>query len=123
MEAFLLHVPDQNVVHAFETDGPRFADFWNVVRRVIHMFVTQNQRGAFLGPVNETDLGGQNHDAGAFRAYQRFGNVEAALGQKLVETITGYAARNVGIAAANEISVLIAQGAQARINFTATATG
>src|SRR6476646_8680663 len=123
MKALLLHVPDENVVHAFQANRSGLADFRDVVCRVIDVLVTKNQRGAFLGPVNETDLGGQNHHACAFRANQRFSNVEAALGQKLIETVAGDTARDVGIASAYEIGVLIAQGAQTRINFAATAAG
>src|SRR5579864_6211532 len=123
MKALLLHVPDENVVHAFKADRPGLASFRNVVRRVVDMLVTQTQRGAFLGPVHEPDLGSENHDACAFSAYQRFGNVEAALRKKLIEAIARDAARNVGIAGAYEFGISIAQGTQAQIDFSATTAG
>src|SRR5580765_201822 len=44
-------------------------------------------------------------------------------GKKLIKTVAGDAAGNIGIALADQIRVSITQGAKARVNFCETATG
>src|SRR5689334_533845 len=122
MKALLLHVVDENVVHALKADRAGLADFRDIVCGGIDIFVTKHQGCALLWPVHKTDFGGKNNDAGAFRTNERTRDVESALGKKLVKTVARDAARNVGIALADQISVSITQGAKAGINLCTAAT-
>ena len=54
---------------------------------------------------HEPQPGLQHGDAGALGADQRAGDVEAVLGQQLVEIVAGDAARNFRIARADQVGV------------------
>ncbi len=108
MKVLLLHVLNENVIHAFQSDRLRLAYLRDVIRRRVNVLVAKHQSRAFFRPVNQADFGGEGDHACAFRADESFGDVEAALRKQLIEAIAGDAPRDVGIAAAYEIGVLIA---------------
>src|SRR5262249_30509451 len=113
MKVLLPHVLDENVVHAFKADGLRLANFRNVVSRGVDVFVSEHQCGALLRPVDEPDFGAEDDHARALRADQGTRDVKASFGKKLIQTVAGDAARDPRITAADEISVLVSQRAQA----------
>src|SRR5262249_17491311 len=95
--------------------------FRNAVSRGVDVFIAEDERGALGRPIDQPHLGGKNHDAGAFSPDQRARHVEAAFGQELIERVAGAAARDIGIAAGDESGALVAQRAQAGVDFGARA--
>ena len=65
--------------------------------------------------------GFEDADARALRADQRPGDVEAALGQQLVQVVARHPARDVGIRRADAVRVTVAQVAQAGVDLAAPA--
>ncbi|MNX88355.1 hypothetical protein D3C86_1203230 [compost metagenome] len=104
-----LHVVDEAVVHPFEADGPGVEDLEDVVARLVHAGVADNQEAPRRRARHQAQLGREDRDAGALGPDQRAGHVEAVLRQQLVEAVPADPARDLGEALADERGVAIAQ--------------
>ena len=88
------HELDELVVHRLEPDRAVIADEGGGVSRLIDVREGKERDGALWRAVNEVQRGFEDSDAGSFRADQRARDVEAVLGEKFVEIVTGDAARD-----------------------------
>src|SRR5262245_32631277 len=57
-------------------------------------------------------------DAGAFGADERARHVESVFGEQLIEVVSGNAAGDIWKTTANQIRVLVADGAQLRVDLS-----
>ena len=105
VDAFLSRVADQQFVEALEADGLVRHDLGHVVGALINVRIGDDQQHAFRRTLDQTAGGFENGDASAFGADERASDVEAILGQKLVQVVAGDAAGNVGEALADLIAV------------------
>ncbi len=122
-EVFAAHEVDQQVVEAFEADGLVLECQRHGVggeKGIGNASTVSTRKGglAVRLSVAETIVG-----AGAFGADQRAGDVEAVLGQQLVEVVAGDAARNARKFFADEVGVAVAQAGQAGIDLADAAAG
>ena len=84
--------------------------------------ITRNDQGAAAWVLHEPQFGGEDDNAGRLRTNECAGDMEAVLGQQVVEVVAGDAARDLWEVLAYQRAVLITQSAQTGIDFTATAT-
>src|SRR3984885_3336999 len=119
VEAFASVGVDDDVVETFEADGAVFHDLRNVVSANANVGpsdYTQHARGRAL---HESAGGFENRRAGAFGADQRTRDVESIFGEQVIEVVTGDAARNVRILAADLVSVAVGELLQAGVDLGA----
>ena len=119
----LHHVVDQPAVDPLEADRAVAEDLRHVVGRFEDVRVAEHQQRAGGGRVDEAHRRLQHGRQGALRADQGAGDVEALLGQQLVEVVAGDAARDVGVALADQLGVAVAQVAHRRVDLAAPAAG
>ena len=93
-EALAAHELDEHVVEAFEADGTVFESQWNCVGGNESVGESQHGEDAKRRAGGKVELGRKNCCAGAFRADQGAGYVEAGLGKQLIEVVAGNAARD-----------------------------
>src|SRR5579864_8866324 len=123
MELHLFHIVDEDLVHAFQADGTRLQNLWNMLCRLVDIPITKHQQAALFGPVHQPDLCPQGDDASALGTNQRARYMEAIFRQQLIQAVSGDSAGNFRIATADQISILIAQAAESGIDLTLTAAG
>ena len=122
MDVLLLHVLDEDVVEPFQADRPGFEDLRDVVARAVDVGVAEHQQRPGPAGWGPGAAGLEDGDAGALRADERPGDVEAVLGQQVVEVVARDAAREVlGIAAADLVGVAVAQGLEPRVDLAPAA--
>ena len=74
--------------------------------------------------MHQVQAGLEHGDAGSLRAREGPRDVEAALGQQVVEVIAGDAARQVlGIAPADLVGIAVAQGLELGVDLALRAAG
>ena len=94
------------------------ANLGDVVGRVVDVGIAQHQQRARRGGVDQLERRLEHGHAGALAAHQRPADVKAPLGQQLVEVVARDPSRDVGIAAAHEVGVAVAQIAQRRVDLS-----
>ena len=112
----------QAVVEGFQADGSSGEDLGDVVARRGDVGVAEYQQHARLGAGDEAKQGLDDSDARALAAHQRPGDVEAVLGQQLVEPEARDPAGDVGEARADQVGRAIAQVEQTAVDLAAAAT-
>ena len=95
----------------------------DVVAGRVDVGVAEHHEGPRRPGVDEPHGGLEHDDAGALGADERAGDVEAVLGQQLVEVVARHAPRDLGEAAADRVGVAVAQVAQARVDLAAAPAG
>ena len=121
VEADHLHVLEQHGVHALEAERLCIEHLADVVGRLVLVVVAEHEQGAVGRGMDEVDARFEHQRAGALGSGQRSGDVESPLRQEIVEVVAGDAAREVGVARADLVGVVVAQVAQARIDLAAPA--
>ena len=111
----------QAVVEGLQADGSGGEDLGHVVAGRGDVGVAQHQEHARLGAGDQAQQGLEDRDAGALAAHQRPGDVEAVLGQQLVEAEARDPAGDVGEARADQVGVAVAQVAQPGVDLAAAA--
>ena len=82
--------------------------------------VAERDKRAVLRAVDQPQLGFEHDHAGAFGADQRARHVKSVFRQQFIEVVAGDAPGNSRIPRADQVGVLVANGAQLGINLAAT---
>ena len=94
-------------------------DIRNMVGALVDIGIGNHQqysrRRTFYQPAGSLEHG----DTGAFGPDQRAGHIETIFGQQEVEVVARNPPRNIGIALAHEIGILVAKSLQAGVDFSA----
>ncbi len=122
-EALAAHEIDQQMVKALEADGAMLEDARDGVGGQEGVGEAQHGEHAEGRAGGEVEGGGDDGGAGALRADQRAGDVEAVFGEQLVEVVAGDAAGNAGEFFADKLGVSVAQAGEAGVDFADTAAG
>src|ERR1019366_7633294 len=96
-------------------------DVRDAVAALVNVRISNHQQDPFGRALHQAASGFENCDTGAFRSHQRAGNMKTVFRQKLIQVVSGNAARDFGKPGANQISVVIAQEFQPGIDFAAPA--
>ena len=117
-----LHVGDQPVVDAFEADRMVSEDVGHVIGRAEHVGIAEHEQRAPRRAVDEAHRRTEDRDARAFGSDERTRDIEAVLGQQLVEVVAGHAPRNLRVTLADLVGVTVDQRCQPRVDLAAPAT-
>src|ERR1051326_5049236 len=102
MEPLSFHVLDQNVVDPFHANRLRGEDIGDVIGGAVHVRVSEDDERSCRRTLDESHGRLEDRDTGSFAANECAGDVEAILGEQLIEIITRDAARNLWEPRANE---------------------
>ena len=119
----LEHVPGHRLVDRLETDRAVLEDREDVVRGRELVVVGDDGERAVPGTGNETDGRLEHEGARALRPDQRARDVEAPLGQQLVEVVARDAAGDVRVLLADEAAVAVAEIAQPPVDLAGPSAG
>jgi hypothetical protein len=122
VDALLLHVLHERVVHALEADGAVLADPRDVVPGPVHVLVAENGEHARRRAVNELELRLEHEHAGTLGAHERARHLETSLGQELVEVVTRDATGDVRVPAPDLRGVPIPELAEVPVDLPPPAT-
>ena len=120
-QSLAAHELDQEMVETLESDGLVLQRLGNGVGRLECIGESQHREHAIGRAGGQVESGGKHVDASAFRSNQRAGYVEAALGQQLVQVVTGDAARNAGEPFADQHRVVVANAPEAGVDLALAA--
>ena len=110
VDALLLHVVDEDVVEPFQPGRLGLQDLGDVVAGAVDVGIAEHQQRLDGRAVDQVQARLQDGDARPLRAREGPGDVEALLGQQVVEVVAGDPARQVlGIAAADLVGVAVAE--------------
>jgi hypothetical protein len=109
MHAPELHVPDQLLVYPLEADGFVLQDLRHVVACLVDARIAEHEKRARGRAVNEAHLRLQDGAKRPLAANDGAGDVEALLGQEVVEVVARDAARYLRVTIPDQISVAVAQ--------------
>ncbi len=113
------HIIDQPVVDPFERGGAIGHDLGHVITGRVDIRIAEHQERARGRTVDEPHRGLQDHHAAAFGAHQGARDVEAVLGQELIEGIARDPARDLRDALPYWICVAVAQLLQPLVDLPA----
>ena len=114
-----LHPARETIVERFERGRLELHQLGDVVAGLEDVGVAQHDQAARRRAVDEPQRRFQDRHAGSLGADQRPRDVEAVLGQELVEVVARDAPRNVGEALTDLVRIAVAQPAQARVDLAA----
>ena len=123
VQSLLVHVADQPVVDAFQTDRVLGHDFGNRIAGFVDVGITQHQQRPLGRMMDQPHFGFEQQGTSAFGSDQRAGDVKAIFGQQFIETITGDPPGNVGKPLADGIGIMIPEPAKFGINLRLRAAG
>ena len=81
MQSDCLHIRNQTVIHAFETDGVELENVRHMIAGAIYVRIAEYEERTSRRAVNETQCCLENDDAGTFRADQGARNVKSIFRQ------------------------------------------
>ncbi len=116
MEAEPRQVVHQRVVHALEPERLVREHLRHVVARDERVLVAEHEQRARRRAVDQVHRRLEVGDARALGAGEGPGDVEAVLGQEVVEVVAGDAPRDLRIALADQVGVAVAQLEQAAVD-------
>jgi hypothetical protein len=116
VELLRVHEVDQLLVEPLERDRLVLVDLGYRVTGGIHVGEPEDEDDALIGVRDQLDLRREDDGARAFRPHQRARDVEAVVGEQLLERVPRDAARDVGEAFADLARVAIADRAQAAVD-------
>ena len=123
VHALGVHVVDQPLVDPLKPHRAVLEDLGNVVGGVEDVLVAEHQQGAAGRAVHQADGRLEHRGQGALGTDQGTSDVEAVLGQQLVEVVAGDPTRNVREALADLIRVAVAQVPHAPVDLAFAPTG
>ena len=122
-EAFAAHELDEEMVETFEADRVVLERERDGVGGEEAVGESEDGEDAMGRTGGEVERGGEDIDAGAFAANEGAGDVEAALGQQLVEVVAGDAARDARKLFLDFGCVPVADAREARVDAADAAAG
>ena len=115
-QALAAHEFDQKMVETLEADGLVLQRTGNGVGGLECIGESQHREHAMGRARRQVEVCGEHVDAGAFRADQRAGHVEAALRQQFVQVVAGDAPRNAREPLADQHRVVVADALEAGVD-------
>src|SRR5439155_26740688 len=109
MNTLELHRFDQHVVDAFKANWSVFADFGDVIARLVNVRIAEHQQRARSWIVNQLEGRFENDHAGAFGSNQRARDVESIFGKQFVQIISGNTTRNFWKMLPDQLGVFVAK--------------
>jgi hypothetical protein len=103
------HVADEGVVEALQADRPVAQQLGDVVGGDEEIGVAEHDQAPVGGAGHQPDGRLKRQRAGRLGADQRAGDLEAPLGEQLVEVVAGHAPRDPGEAGADQVGVAVAR--------------
>ena len=118
------HVLDQLVVEPLEPDRlGSLEDHRDVVGGLEHIGIAEQQRAALLRARDQADRRVEDVRAGALGADERARDVEAVLGEQLVEVVAGHAAGDVGVFGSYPVADAVSEVFELLVDLALAATG
>ena len=109
MEAFGLHVLDEQVVDGLQAHGSVPEHAHDVVGRGADVGVPEDDQGAGAGVGHQAQGGLEHRRARALASDQGPGHVESVLGQELVEVVARHPPRDAGVPGPDQLGVAVAE--------------
>src|SRR5919197_598302 len=108
----LLHVVRDRVVDALDPDRPLFPDLDDLVGSDVLVGISENEERPMARIVDQPQRRLERDRASRFGTDERARDMETALRQQLVEVVARDAARDLGVALADELAVAVADRAK-----------